>query len=180
MKAFGIFGFTFVALILVSLSGRAEILSASVFSGQNNNELKFDEQLLAYSQIINARFTKSSFTLSQWQQISVKNSEWKDSKLSGVRINKSTLESVQFLDTDLSGLKCFNCTIKNSVFENSRLDGARFFAGRLENIHFKNSNLSRVDFVGTSLVNCTLDKATAKSVHPNLLKKWKLTVKELP
>lgn len=180
MKAIGIFGVTFVALLFYSQITHANLLSPSVFSGQKHNEMIYDEKPLAFSQIINASFTNSSFILNHWQQISVKNSSWVKSKLVGTKIVSSSIENVQFSESDLSGIKCFHCLIKNSKFENVKLDGSRFFRGQFENVDFINVQFSRADFIATTFKNCSMDNASAKFLSAEFIKKSKITIRSAP
>ncbi|XGC81986.1 pentapeptide repeat-containing protein [Bdellovibrio bacteriovorus] len=180
MKAIGIFGATFVALLFYSQITLANLLSPSVFSGQKHNEMIYDEKPLAFSQIINASFIHSSFILNHWQQISVKNSSWVKSKLIGTKIISTSIEDVQFTDSDLSGIKCFHCEIKNTKFENVRLDGSRFFHSNFENIEFVNVHFSRADFISSTFKNCTIDNASAKFLPADFIKKNKISIRPTP
>ncbi|UOF02473.1 pentapeptide repeat-containing protein [Bdellovibrio reynosensis] len=180
MKAIGIFGATFVALIFQTQITRANLLSPSVFSGQKQNKVIYDEKPLAFSQIINASFTNSSFILNHWQQISVKNSSWVKSKLVGTKIVSSSIEDVQFFESDLSGIKCFHCQIKNAKFENVKLDGARFFNSQFENVDFTNVQFSRTDFIASTFKNCSMDSRSAKLLPADFIKKSKIVIRSSP
>lgn len=174
------FGLVFLAAFSLSCSSYGLLLSASPLSGEKHDGFDFTEQTLAWSQVINANFNKSLFPLSQWQQISVKNTNWTSSQLMGVRASKVNLKLIQFVDSDLSGFKCNSCSLQDVLFEKTRLDGAHFIASNLRNVRFIRSDLSRADFVSSTCENCFADGATAKTVSSEQLKKWNILVKDTP
>lgn len=173
-------GLVFITLLAYSGSSLGLSLSASPLSGEKHTKFEYAESPLALSQIINADFTDSVFTLNTWFQISIKNTNWMKSRLNGTRAVKAEFSLVQFIDSDLSGFKCSLCFFRDAVFEKTRMDGAHFFASRLENVRFVQSDLSRADFVSSTLINCSMDEATAKTVPADAAKKWNCVVKEKP
>ncbi|CAE80647.1 pentapeptide repeat-containing protein [Bdellovibrio bacteriovorus] len=172
-------GCLFIAL-LYSKMALAASLSASPWSGQKMIKLEYNEKPLAYSQVINTTFLDSSLAQNTWMQIALTNSRFLNTRLSGTQASKSEFSDLVFENSDLSGFKCTLCTFINTTFKNSNLDGAHFLAGSFKNTHFVDSNLSRVDFVSTRFENCSVDSKTAKTVHPAMLIKWKIPVKEQP
>lgn len=180
MRFLVLFGTVFIISSIAPRTSSGLSLSASPLSGQKNDKLEFSERPLAFTQIINADFADSSFTLGVWYQISVKNTNWVGSRLNGTRISRSDFSLIQFVKSDLSGMKCLYCNFKDVLIEDSRLDGTHFFGGSIENLRFIRSNLSRADFVSTSCKNCSVDSATAKTVNPEQLKKWQFLIKDTP
>lgn len=169
---------TFIITMTVSCALHAALLNASPWSGQKLDKIEYSEKPLALSQVINAEFKESHFTLSSWFQMSFDNSSFIDSRLNGVQALKTRFGDVRFTNSNMAGFKCNLCLYENVSFTNVRLDGSRFLASTFRNTSFVNSDLSRVDFINSTFENCTLDPNTAKTIHPGLLKKWKLQVKE--
>nr|BFD63838.1 hypothetical protein BdHM001_25190 [Bdellovibrio sp. HM001] len=167
----------FIIAMTVSCALHAAPLNASPWSGQKLDKIEYAEKPLALSQIINAEFKESHFTLSSWFQMSFDNSSFIDSRLNGVQALKTRFTHVRFMNTNMAGAKCTLCLFENVTFANVRLDGSRFLTSTFRNTSFVNSDLSRVDFINSTFENCTLDQNTANTAHPELLKKWKLQVK---
>ncbi|WP_291516317.1 pentapeptide repeat-containing protein [Bdellovibrio sp. ArHS] len=180
MRHWRIFWTVFIFTLTVAQSSSGLTLSASPLSGKSHPEFDYSEKPLGLSQIINAQFTKSSFILNNWFQMSFKNVTWTDTTLVGTRAMKVDFDSVEFKNANLSGFKCQHCAIKNSIFENVKMDGARFLGAVFINTHFKNADLRRVDFISSTFTNCTLDSASAKFLSAEKIRKWNLQVKEMP
>ncbi|MFV8258807.1 pentapeptide repeat-containing protein [Bdellovibrio bacteriovorus] len=171
--------YLFIALLWTS-GAQATSLSASPWSGQRLVNLEFNESALAYAQVINATFKDSSLAQNTWMQITLTNTRFENTRIVGTQSNRSEFSDVEFVDSNLSGFKCDLCRFTNSTFRKVRLDGARFLGGTFSNTQFINSDLSRADFVGVRFESCSVDSATAKTVHPAMLKKWNLPILEQP
>ncbi|KYG69969.1 hypothetical protein AZI85_14805 [Bdellovibrio bacteriovorus] len=180
MRHWHIFWTVFIFILTAVQSSSGLTLSASPLSGKTHPGFDYSEKPLALSQVINAQFTKSSFNLNNWFQVSFRNVAWKETNLTGTRATKVEFDSVEFKNSDLSGFKCTHCGFKNVIFENVKMDGAHFLGAVFTNTHFIKSDLRRADFISSSFQNCTIDSDTAKYLSAEKLQKWKLQVKETP
>lgn len=173
-------GTVFLILLNTPRTSLGLSLSASPLSGKKNEKFEYNEKPLAHAQIINATFMDSTFVLSTWFQMSVKNTRWENSQLNGVQIVKSDLSMIRFVKSDLSGVKCRNCLFQDVRFEDCDLDGIHFLGSTLKDVHFVRSDLSRADFVSSPCSQCSMDNATAKTLRPGQLEKWQIPVKDSP
>lgn len=149
------------------------LLAGSPLSGQTHKDFVFNQQNLAYSEIIQAKFIDSQFNLSSWFSNRIVHSSFEKTDLKGLLAKNCILENVDFKNVNLSGAKFTNCQFKNVTFNNCRLDAVQFVAGKFESVHFLNSDLSRLRVLGGQFKNINIDNESGRNLPSTLQNTFK-------
>lgn len=149
------------------------LLAGSPLSGQNHEDFVFNQQNLAYSEIVQAKFIKSQFNLSSWFSNRIAYSLFEITEMKGLIAKNCILENVNFKNVNLSGAKFTNCQLKNVTFTNCRLDATQFVATKFESVHFLNSDLSRLRVLGGQFKDITIDTESERNLPSTLQNTFK-------
>lgn len=144
------------------------LLGGSPLSGQTHENFVFNQQSLAYSELIQAKFIHAHFNLSSWFGNRIALSTFEETEMKGLIAKNCILEKVTFRKVNLSGAKFTNCHFKNVTFKDCRLDATQFVAGKFESVQFINSDLSRLRVLSGQFKDVHLDSESKKSLPSSL------------
>jgi uncharacterized protein YjbI with pentapeptide repeats len=152
-----------------------ELFSRDNFSGQQAQNLSFDQILFQHSEMSKTSFKQPYILDSRFKVCDLANSEWSDASfarvellechLTGFQAAKGRFQDVFFKDCQAQFAQFAQAKFKSVRFEDCDLSDVNFFEADLTDALFVNCNLSRVDFSSAKLAGADLRGSKLEGVR---------------